>query len=579
MRISQLLFQTMRQAPTDIALPGYQFLLRGSFVRPISAGTHIFLPLGIRVRRQLQHVLAHILEESGGQEIGLPVLQPLEVVEQPVIVTFPDWATPLQHSILCSVEGHRPWTLQPGHEQLILALSRNALQSYRQLPVLLYLFWQAPEPEMRTAWGLLASRESTVLDAYSFHQDETNRDSLLRYILDSWLDLAARAEMPIHRVIADMGETEHPTTYWLIWPWESGEHAFLICDGCGWTCDQEIAPVKKPAPPTEMAQPLQEVATPDCKTIAALCAGLQIPPSRTAKSLFLVAEEGAAVKRYVIAVVRGDTELSLAKLKRLLGVPGLRPATEEEIKVLGAEPGYGSPLGISGADVVVDHWITHSPNLVAGANRPGYHLLNVNYGRDYRATYIADIAMAQEGDLCPCCATPLKLEHGVELGLVGGLRREIAQAYHVAYLDQSGTSQSVLLGRYRFWVDRFIAAAAETHHDEMGLIWPAFLAPYDVYLMTLGRHSSQAGKAAEALYTELNKAGVHVLYDDRDERAGVKFYDADLIGLPLRVAVGERGVAEGTVEVKWRRGGEVMQVAIPEVVSWIQGTIGAHQPR
>ncbi|MGC8879211.1 MAG: proline--tRNA ligase [Anaerolineae bacterium] len=573
MRVSQLLFQTMRQTSTDIALSGYQFLLRGSFVRSLSAGTHAFLPLGVQVRQQLQRALVHIMEELGAQEIGLPLLQPLEVVGQRVAVTFPDWVAPLQCPVPGVAEGYHTWTLQPGHEQLVLDLLRNIIQSYRQLPILLYLVWQAPEPEMRAARGLLASRESMVLDAYSLHQDEENRDSALRQSLDSWIGLARRAEIPAHSVMVDTNEAGQATAHRLIWPLESGEHSFLVCGGCGWACDQAIAPVRKPVLPAELPQPLQEVATPDCKTIAALCTWLQIPPSRTAKSLFLVAEEGDAVKRYVIAVVRGDTELSMVKLKRQIGVTGLRPASEEEIRGLGVEPGYGSPLGIIGAEVVVDHLAVHSPNLVAGANRPGYHLLNVNYGRDFQATHTADIAMAQEGDLCPSCATPLKLEHGVELGFVGGLKREIAQAYNVTYLDQSGTPQAVLLCRYRFYVDRFIAAVAETHHDEMGLIWPAFLAPYDVYLMSLGRYNPQVSEVADTLYMALNEAGVRVLYDDRDERAGVKFYDADLIGLPLRVAVGERGVTEGTVEVKWRGSGEVMKVAIPEVVSWIKGTL------
>ncbi|PWH20852.1 MAG: proline--tRNA ligase [Ardenticatenia bacterium] len=576
MRISQLLFQTMRQASTDIALPGYQFLLRGGFVRSISSGAHVFLPLGVQVRQQLQRTLAHLMEEWGSQEVGLPVLQPLEVMEGQATGTFPGWAAPLQHAVTCGAEEYRTWALLPGHEPLILTLSRNLVQSYRQLPVLLYLFWQAPEPEIRTTWGLLASREAMVLDAYSFHSDEEDLDGWLRNVLDGWVDLIERAEISVRRVIVDVNAAGHPTAYRLIWPWERGEYALLICSGCGWTCDQTIAPVRKPALSAESPQPLQEVATPDCKTIAALCTWLQISPSRTAKSLFLVAEERETVKRPVIAVVRGDTELSPLKLKRLLGVPNLRPATEEEIRALGAEPGYGSPLGITGAQVVVDHLVVHSPNLVAGANRSGYHLLNVNYGRDYQASYTADIAMAQAGDLCPSCTTSLQLEHGVELGVVGGLDHAAAQAYHVAYLDPSGTTRPVLLARYRFYIDRLIAAVAEIHHDAMGLIWPAFMAPYDVYLMTLGRHSPEVSEVADRLHTELHKAGVRVLYDDRDERAGVKFHDADLIGLPLRLAVGERGISEGTVEVKWRHSGEVIKVAMPNVVPWIREALQMH---
>jgi prolyl-tRNA synthetase len=576
MRVTKLLLQTLRQASTEIALPGYQFLLRGSFVRALAPGAYAFLPLGVQVRRRVQDALTRLLQAHGAQEIGLPIMQPLEVVEQADAALMPEWAAALQSTLPCAGAGYQAWALQSSHEALLMVLLRHLVQSYRQLPTLLYLFWQAPAREMRAARGLFGARETLVLDAYSVHQDEEDSALLGRHILDSFAHLAEAAALPLRRVIMDTDAAAHPTAYHLVWPWAEGEQAFLTCAGCGWACDQAIAPLSKPPSPAEQPQPLTEVATPDCKTIQALCAYLQIPPARTAKSLFLVAQEGAAARRHVIAVVRGDTELSMAKLKRLLGVSALRPADEEEIRALGAQPGYGSPLGVHGAEVVVDELVVRSPNLVAGANRAGYHLLHVNYGRDYRAQHTGDIALAQEGDLCPSCAAPLKLEHGVELGFVGGLKRAIAQAYNVAYLDSSGSPQAVLLGRYRFDIDRFIAAVAETHRDEMGLVWPVSLAPYDVHLMTLGRHNSQVDAAADALYTALTAAGVRVLYDDRDERAGVKFYDADLIGLPLRIVVGERGVSEGTVEVKWRRSGEAVKVAIPEVVPWIGEALQTH---
>jgi len=300
---------------------------------------------------------------------------------------------------------------------------------------------------------------------------------------------------------------------------------------------------------------------------------LQIPPSRTAKSLFLVTEGDETTARNVIAVVRGDTELSMSKLRRLLGTANLRPASEEEIRMIGAEPGYGSPIGIRGAEVVVDNLVASSRNLVAGANRPEYHLLNVNYGRDYEATRIADIALAQEGDLCPSCAATLRLEHGIELALAGNLGAHTTQAHNLCYLDQSGAPQPVLLGRYRFHIDRLIASVAETHHDEQGLIWPASLAPYDVYLMTLGRRNPLVDEMADRLYDQLHAANVRVLYDDRDERAGVKFYDADLIGLPLRIAIGERSAAEGSVEVKQRGTSEVTKVVITDVVAYVKSLL------
>jgi prolyl-tRNA synthetase len=313
---------------------------------------------------------------------------------------------------------------------------------------------------------------------------------------------------------------------------------------------------------------MQAVETPNCKTIAELASFLNIPTSRTAKAVFLVAHIAGQGDRFVFAVVRGDTALNEQKLKAVLNADALGHATEDEIRQAGAEPGYGSPVGLTGVLVVADELAAHSPNLVAGANRAGYHALNVNHGRDYQATLVAEIAMAQEGSPCPKCGSPLALESGVALMEMWQAGDRLAQILDATYLDGAGRAYPLALGRYRVHVDRLLAAIAEAHHDEHGILWPAAVAPYQVHLMTLGKATPEVTAAAERLYANLTGDGIGVLYDDRDERAGVKFNDADLIGAPLRVAVGDRGLKGGTVEVKRRDQAEVRPVPVDELVAY-----------
>jgi prolyl-tRNA synthetase len=356
-----------------------------------------------------------------------------------------------------------------------------------------------------------------------------------------------------------------PTAHKLIYPVAGGEETVARCPACRFAADPQGARLAAAIPSDEALPPMQAVETPNCKTIAELAGFLGIPTSRTAKAVFLVANSAGEGDRFVFAVVRGDTALNEQKLKAVLNADALGPATEDEIRQAGAEPGYGSPVGLTGVLVVADSLAAHSPNLVAGANRAGYHALNVNHGRDYQATLVADIAMAQEGSPCPRCGAPLALESGVALMEMWQAGDRLAQTLDATYLDGAGRAHPLALGRYRIHVDRLLAAIAEAHHDEHGILWPAPIAPYEVHLMTLGKATPEVTAAADRLYADLTGAGIGVLYDDRDERAGVKFNDADLIGAPLRVAVGDRGLKGGTVEVKRRDQAEVRLVPVDEL--------------
>jgi prolyl-tRNA synthetase len=347
----------------------------------------------------------------------------------------------------------------------------------------------------------------------------------------------------------------------------AGEDTLLLCASCGYSANREVATFRKPAPPDEAPLPVEKVATPHCKTIAQLATFLGVPESRTAKVVFLVAEAG----KVIFAITRGDMEVNETKLRQAAGVTALRPATEEEIRAVGAEPGYGSPVGVQGALVVVDDLVAASPNLVSGANQEGYHLLNVNCGRDYRPDIVADIAAARGGEPCATCGSPLRAERGIEVGNIFKLGTRYAEALGALYDDPQGVKRPIVMGSYGIGVGRLLATVAETHHDDQGLVWPASIAPFHVHLVPLAKKAPQAVEVADRLYDELWAAGIEVLYDDREEPSpGVKFNDADLIGLPLRITVSARSLEQGGVEHKRRSGAERQIVPLAGLVTTIR---------
>lgn len=563
MRISQLFGQTLREAPGEARTPGYGFLLRAGFVRAVGPGSFGFLPLGMQARRRIEESLCRELATLGGQPVALPTARPAESVSQAAgLAGQPGPGIPFRD------RAERAWVWEPAHAAALAAAAVGVVQSYRQLPRLLYEAWQAADDGERAMGGLLGAREGRVVDVYGLHADAADLALGCEHLRAAVSALLGRCGVEaVDVIVAADGAGAAVARAWLL-PHPDGGTAWLRCPACGYAAEQSAARLWR-AVPAEAPLPLQDVATPDCKTIADLAAFLGIPAARTAKAVFLVAGFAQGADRFIFAVVRGDTALNEAKLLAALGASALRPATEAEIREAGAEPGYGSPVGLAGITIVVDALAAASPNLVAGANRAGYHLRNVNHGRDYRATQVVDIAAAQDGSPCPACGAALGLEHGVAVASVAQAGDSHARAAGATYLDRDGRGQPILLGWGRVWIDRLLAAVAEAHCDAHGLIWPAAVAPYDVYLMTLGKASPETAAAAERIDAELAGAGCAVLFDDRDERAGVKFNDADLIGAPLRVALGERGLQNGVVEVKRRAGPEVQPVALGQLAAFV----------
>ena len=569
MRMSRLLVQTSREAPTKVTLPGYRFLLRGGFVRPLSAGCHCFLPPGARVRRRIEAMVHQGMRVLGGQEVSLPAIQPAELwsgaAERDDLIG--QTVSSLRRQVHLGETGQRDIVLATSHEELLLAVARTTIQSYRQLPALLYQAWPVCQAQRQAGAGLFGARETLVADAYSLHPNEADLDRFYPQVQAEFGRIFDQCRLEVLVSAAGRNHAGAVTSHSLVWPSGVGGEKVVACGSCSYVANQAIAQAGKTLPPAEDMQPMEDVETPECKTIADLARFLNVPASRTAKALFLVASGEGENDRFVIAIVRGDTDLNESKLRRVLGVEQLGPATEGEIRRVGSEPGYGSPVGVEGVTVVVDELVPQSPNLVAGANRPDYHKLNVNYGRDYGASVVADITAAGDGDACPECGAALRAVNGVVMATVAKVSEDYSRAMKATFLDRSGQAQFMLMGRYRLYADRLLAAVAEAHHDDYGIIWPGCLAPYDVYLMPLGKRNEAVAAAADDLYADLTAAGIDVLYDDRDERAGVKFHDADLLGVPVRVVVGHRGLESGTVELKRRDAEDVETVQVEDVVS------------
>jgi prolyl-tRNA synthetase len=359
-----------------------------------------------------------------------------------------------------------------------------------------------------------------------------------------------------------------------------GEDTLLICANCGYQANRQVARLTKPQPPAAAPLPLREVYTPDTTTIAGLAAFLQIPESATAKAVFLMADldqpDGSTRPQFVFVVLRGDMEMNETKLTNAIKARRVRPATADEIRAMGAEPGYGSPIGIRREAVllVVDDLVARSPNLVAGANKPEYHYLHTNYGRDYTADLVTDVVAADDGAPCPQCQAAMQAVRGVEVGNIFKLGTKYSVAMGATYLDEKGEAQPIVMGSYGIGSERLMAVLIEKHHDDYGIQWPISVAPYQVMLVSLATSKTpEVAAAADAIYQQLQAAGIEVLYDDRDERAGVKFNDADLIGIPLRLTVGGKGLKSGLLELKIRRTGETREIALDNLLAGIQSTI------
>lgn len=563
MRMTGFVFQTLREEQTEAELISHQLMLRAGLVRQVAAGIFAYLPLGLRVKRRAEAIVRQEMDAIGGQETAMPVVHPAELWQR-----SGRWDRIGDDLARLKDRNGRDLCLGMTHEEVVTELARHLIKSYRQLPCMLYQIQTKFRDEPRPRGGLIRVREFTMKDGYSFHADTAGLDDYYPTVYQAYFNIFRRCGIDVTAVDSDSGMMGGTTAHEFIALVPDGEDTLLLCDGCGYKANRQIATVRKPETTVDSPLPLEEVHTPGTATIEALAGFLNIIEAQTAKAIFFTGDieqdDGSLSEQFVFAVVRGDMELNETKLSNAIKAHRLRPATAEEILAVGAEPGFGSPVG---ADrdrmlLVVDDLIPHCPNLVAGANKPDYHLRNVNYDRDYSADIVADITVAVDGDACPVCGTPLRTTRGIEVGNIFKLGTKYSVAMEATFLDEQNEAHPLVMGCYGIGIDRLIATVIELHHDEYGIQWPVSLAPFQIALVSLAAKDPDVIQTADTLYERLTATGLDVLYDDRDDRAGVKFNDADLMGIPIRLTVGARGLKRGVVEVKIRRTGVMKELPL-----------------
>ena len=542
MRISQLFGKTQREIPAEADIISHQLLLRTGMISQVAAGVYSYLPLGWRVLKKIENIIRDEMDKAGGQELGMPVLQPLELWQE----TGRDQAFG-KGLFTLSDRRERTLVLGPTHEEVLTQMVSHHVQSYRDLPKLLYQIQTKFRDEPRPRGGLIRVREFTMKDLYSFDVDEAGLEESYQKMLRAYRNIYDRCGLPALLVEADSGAIGGKDSHEFMLVAENGEDEVIYCDKCKYAANVDKAESVKSKVAPEESLLLEEVATPGVMTIEQVSNFLKVPQDHTLKAVFYVADG-----KLIFAMIRGDLEVNETKLKNILHCFELRMATEADVKEAGIIAGSASPMGLKGVKIVVDESVTPRINFVAGGNKPDTHIKNVNYPRDFKADIVADIARARAGEGCPKCGGKLSATNGIEVGHVFKLGTFLSEALGALFIDEKGTSHPIVMGCYGIGLGRLLAAAIEHYHDDKGIVWPLPIAPYHVYLCPLYREDTKVSEVAENLYAKLEAEGLEVLFDDREESPGVKFNDADLLGIPIRVTISPRTLEKDSVEVKWR---------------------------
>ncbi|HWQ22818.1 MAG TPA: proline--tRNA ligase [Gaiellaceae bacterium] len=553
-RQSRLFIPTLREPPADAEAVSHKLLVRGGYIRQVSAGVWTYLPLGWRVHQKVVQIIREEMDAIGGQEMLMPVLTPEELWEATGRASIPE----VFH--LEDRSGRR-FVLPMTHEETVTFHARE-LQSYRRLPQILYHFSVKDRDEPRPRGGLLRVREFIMKDSYSFDRDEAGLEVSFRKHEEAYHRIFRRCGLEYAAVQAESGIMGGKESVDFLAPAGAGENTLVTCEAGDYAADLEIARGVPRAPdfPERLAAP-QEVATPGVTTIEALASFLGVDPAATSKAMPVVMRDGTLV----LALVRGDDRLSEPKLLGVLG-SDFRPATEDEIRAaFGAGGGSLGPVGVA-VEIVADETLREG-QFVAGANRDGWHLRGVEAGRDYEPRF-ADIREAREGDACPACGGALRFQVAIEVGHIFKFGSRYSEPLQATFLDEDGREKPLIGGSYGIGPGRVLAAAVEQGHDERGIVWPRALAPYDVHVLALHAGAEAVLEAAGRVAKELSAAGLEVLLDDRDERPGEKFADADLVGCPLRVTVGRKTLDDGAVDVRERREPRDERIPAADVVKW-----------
>ncbi|NTV51440.1 MAG: proline--tRNA ligase [Candidatus Firestonebacteria bacterium] len=568
MRWSRTLIDTLKENPAEAEIVSHQLLMRGGFIRKVAAGIYDYLPLGRRVLLKLEAIVREEMDRAGALEVLLPILSPAELWQE-----SGRWEKYGAELFRIRDRHDREFALGPTHEEVITDLVRKTVKSYRQLPVNLYQMHTKFRDEVRPRFGLMRCREFIMKDAYSFDRDEVGAEKSYQIMFETYQRIFKRCGLRFKAVEADSGAIGGSFSSEFMVLAETGEEGIATCPACSYAANTEKAQGALPDPSQAEAalKPRELVATPGKHTVEEVAAFLNVTPRQLAKTMLYDADG-----QVVAAIIRGDREINEVKLKNALNAVNLVLASPEQIKAAtGAPVGFAGPFGLQGVtQVLMDDSLQGAVNLVTGGNQADMHAVNVTPGRDFTPTRVLDLRLTRAGDLCPRCGKPLDLERGIEVGHVFKLGLKYSEAMHAAFLDEAGQEKLCVMGCYGIGVSRIAAAAIEQNYDEFGIKWPLALAPYAVVLLPVAPKDPAAMAMAEDVYAELQAAGVDVLLDDREERAGVKFKDADLIGFPLRLTFG-KSVAENLIELKHRSTGQVEMVPRSEVVAKIKALIQA----
>ena len=551
MRLSRYPIQTVKETPSEADVVSHQLMLRAGLIRRLAAGIYNWLPLGLRTLRKVEAIVREEMNRAGALEVLLAAVQPAELWQE-----SGRWLDYGPELLRIRDRHDRDFVVGPTHEEVITDIARRELKSYRQLPVNFYQIQLKFRDEIRPRFGVMRGREFIMKDAYSFHADDASLQQGYAVMRTAYARMFERMGLVFRIVQADPGAIGGSKSEEFQVLAASGEDAIAVSDGDEFAANVELAPAQPPAQlrPAPGAA-LTRVPTPGAKTIAELSAQLKVAPARCLKTLLVAGNEGAPVA----LILRGDHELNAVKAQRIAGVGApLRLANAAEVSAAcGCEPGYIGPVGLRGVRIVADHAALAVADFVCGANEKDMHFTGVNWGRDLPEPAAADLRNVVAGDPSPTGRGTLDIVRGIEVGHIFQLGRTYSASMNATVLDEAGAAVQMLMGCYGIGVTRIVAAAIEQNHDERGIIWPDPIAPFHVVLVPLNLDKSPAVRAAaDALYDQLSEAGIEVLYDDRDARPGVKFADAELLGIPHRIVVGERGLKAGTLEYRHRRASE-----------------------
>jgi prolyl-tRNA synthetase len=562
MRFSQFFIATTKEAPSEAELVSHKLMLRAGLIKRLGSGLYTWMPLGLRVLRRVEAIVREEMNRAGAIELLMPAVQPAELWQE-----TGRWAQFGPQMLKIRDRHDREFCFGPTHEEVITDIARREIRSYRQLPVNFYQIQTKFRDEIRPRFGVMRAREFLMKDAYSFHASRDSLAATYQVMYDAYTRIFTRLGLTFRAVAADTGAIGGSASHEFHVLADSGEDVIAYCPDSDYAANIELAEAVAPQTPRPAPHAaLEKVATPGMKRIEDVAAFLKTTPDRVVKTLIVEGEAGP-----VALLVRGDHELNEVKAAKLPGVKApLAFASDEAVRAAtGAQPGSVGPLGLN-IPVIADRAVAVMSDFVCGANEDGFHFVGVNFGRDLPEPQVADLRNVVAGDPSPDGRGHLALCRGIEVGHVFQLGTKYSQAMNATFLDENGRAQVLEMGCYGIGVSRIVAAAIEQHHDERGIIWPVNMAPFLLVIVAIGYAKSEAVRqAADVLYTELTAAGFEVLLDDRDERPGVMFADAELIGIPHRVTLGERGLKDGLIEYQPRRGGEAQKVPLAEAVGFL----------